>query len=345
MTYLIRSATLTNYPEIARAAGLDPGKMLLKAKLSPSCLDRPDMRIPVIGVRRLLELSARESGIEEFGLHMADKDMLANLGPLALIVREQANIGEALKALARYLHVHHEGMRLSIDQRKAVVTLTLTLRGGLPPAPRQSFDLALGSLQRVIQSLAGSAWCPLEAHLAYPPPRNRNYYRSFFGCPVHFQSEANSLLISSRDLDRQIPLSHPLIARYVQNRVDAIGKRRETWDGKVSEAVRKLLPSGECTVDRVAEHFACDRRTIHRRLAQCGTTFSEIVDEERADLALRLIEERSHPLSEIARMLGFSAQSAMARWFKGRFGCSISAWRSGAAEQRRKARPQLAEAR
>ncbi len=73
MTYLIRSATLTNYPEIARAAGLDPGKMLLKARLSPGCLDRPDMRIPVISVRKLLELSARESGVEEFGLRMADK--------------------------------------------------------------------------------------------------------------------------------------------------------------------------------------------------------------------------------------------------------------------------------
>ena len=345
MTYLIRSATLTNYPEIARAAGLDPGKMLLKARLSPGCLDRPDMRIPVISVRKLLELSARESGVEEFWLRMADKGMLPNLGPLALIVREQPTIGEALKALARYLHVHHEGMRLSIQQQKGVVTLTLTLRGGLPPAPRQSFDLALGSLQRVIQSLAGSGWRPLEAHLAYPQPRNRSYYRDFFSCPVLFQSETNSLLIAARDLEREIPLSHPLIARYVQDRVDAIGKRRESWDGKVSEAIRKLLPSGECTVDRVAQHFACDRRTIHRHLAKCGTTFSEILEAERADLALRLIEERSRPLGEVAGMLGFSAQSAMARWFKGRFGCSISEWRSGAAERRRAARPQLADAR
>jgi AraC-like DNA-binding protein len=342
MTYLIRSATLTNYPEVARAAGLDPGKMLIKARLSPRCFDRPDMRIPVIGVRRLLELSAKESGIEEFGLRMADKGMLPNLGPLALIVREQATIGEALQALARYLHVHHEGMRLSIGPHGGVVTLTLTLRGGIPPAPRQSFDMALGSLHRVIQSLAGHSWRPIETHLAYPPPRNRKYYREFFGCPVMFQGESNSLLISSRDLDREIPLSHPMIARYVQDRVDAIGKRRQSWDGKVSEAVRKLLPSGDCSVDRVAEHFACDRRTIHRRLAQCGTTFSEIVATERAELALRLIEERNQPLSEIARMVGFSAQSSMARWFKERFGCSISAWRSGDGKLRRSARSRLA---
>jgi AraC-like DNA-binding protein len=28
-------------------------------------------------------------------------------------------------------------------------------------------------------------------------------------------------------------------------------------------------------------------------------------------------------------LLGFSAQSVMARWFRARFGCSISQWRSG----------------
>ena len=32
-------------------------------------------------------------------------------------------------------------------------------------------------------------------------------------------------------------------------------------------------------------------------------------------------------------MLGFSAQSAMARWFKGRFGRSVTEWRSDAREQ------------
>ena len=44
--------------------------------------------------------------------------------------------------------------------------------------------------------------------------------------------------------------------------------------------------------------------------------------------SLRLIDERSRPLAEIAEMIGFSAQSAMARWFRGRFGCSITEWRN-----------------
>ncbi len=333
MSVLIRSATLTHYPEVARSVGLDPQAMLRKVRLPLACLERPDVRIAVATVRRLLETSAEASGVEEFGLLLAERGALSNLGPVALIVREQPTIGEALKALARFSHIHHEGMRLSIEQDDDVVTLAILLRGGLRRAPRQSTEMALGSLHRIIRTLAGDEWRPLEAHLAYPPPRRQRYYRSFFGCPIVFNSEIDAILISARDLERPIPSAQPLIARYLQKRVEAIGERPRRWDERVSEVVRSLFATGDCSVERVAEHFACNRRTIHRHLAECGTTFSEILDTERADLALRLIEDRSRPLAGIAGMLGFSAQSALARWFKGRFGYSITEWRTGVRER------------
>ena len=93
--------------------------------------------------------------------------------------------------------------------------------------------------------------------------------------------------------------------------------------------MRSLLPSGHCTIEYVAEHLSCDRRTIYRHLLECSTSFSAILDTERADLAMRLIEDGNRPMKEMAALLGFTAQSAMARWFRGRFGCSITQWRSG----------------
>jgi AraC-like DNA-binding protein len=304
-----------------------------KVRLPLETLERPDLRIAVTSMRRLLEASATASGVEEFGLLMAERGALANLGPVALVVREQATIGDALKALARFIHIHHSGMRLSIERRENIVTLAIDLRGALARAPRQSTEMALGSLHRIIRSLAGNDWQPVEAHLTYPPPRNRKYYRSFFGCPVIFNAEIDALVIAASDLERPIPTAHPLIANYLERRVEAIGVRPRQWDERVIEAVRALLTKGDCTVERVAEHFGCTRRTIHRHLAECGTSFSEILDAERADLALRLIEDRNRPLTAVAEMLGFSAQSAMARWFKGRFGRSITEWRGDAREQ------------
>jgi AraC-like DNA-binding protein len=53
------------------------------------------------------------------------------------------------------------------------------------------------------------------------------------------------------------------------------------------------------------------------------------VDAQRADLVIQLIEDPGRPLSAIAEQLGFSAQSALARWFRHRFGCTVTDWRKG----------------
>ena len=130
-------------------------------------------------------------------------------------------------------------------------------------------------------------------------------------------------------MERRIPSAHPLIATYLRKRIEAIETRPASWEKKVDEVVRILLAGGDCTVERVAEHLACTRRTIHRHLAVAGTSFSAILDAQRADLVVQLIEDPDRPLGDIAMQLGFSAQSAMARWFRSRFGCTITAWRRG----------------
>ncbi|TYL72004.1 AraC family transcriptional regulator [Bradyrhizobium cytisi] len=327
MTDLIRSAGLSCYPEVARSVGLDPGKMMRKARLPLAVLDQPDTPIAVASLRRLLELSAEESGAEDFGLRLAERGGLTNFGAVGLIVREQATVGEAIEAFSRFIHVHHDGMKLEIVRAKQTVTVTLHLRGRQPTAPRQSIDMALGSVHRIIQSLFGSDWRPQEVHLHYPPPHDRKRYREFYGCRVIFNAEEDSILLSAHDMERRIPSAHPLIANYLRKRIEAIENRPASWEGKVDEVVRILLASGDCTVERVAEHLACTRRTIHRHLAEAGTSFSAILDAQRADLVIQLIDDPDRPLADIAAQLGFSAQSAMARWFRGRFGCTITDWR------------------
>jgi AraC-like DNA-binding protein len=329
MADLVRSACLTNYAEVARSVGIEPIKMLRKVGLPRACLGDQDMRIPVSGVRRLLEASATAAGVDEFGLLMAERGGLSHLGPVALIVREQATVGLAIEALSRYVHIHNEAIRLSVERQDDVVIMALFLRGRRPRAPRQAAEMTLGTLHRVISSLFRGDWRPLEVHLTRSPPRNLKFYRLFFGCNVIFDSDFDGIVCPAIDMDRPIPTADPLMARYVQSRVEAIDIRSENWSDKVSELVRSLLPNGQCTMERVAEHLGCNRRTVHRHLFENGTSFSEILDAQRADLATRLIEDSNRPLAGIAELLGFSAQSAMARWFRGRFGCSLTQWRNG----------------
>lgn len=173
MADLIRSACLTQYAEVARSVRLEPLAMLRKARLPLASLDQQDLRIPVSGVRRLMEISATESGIAEFGLRMAERGGLPNLGPVALVVREQATLGAALKSLSRYIHIHNEAMRLSIKRGDDVVILFPALRGERRRPPRQSTEWALGLIFRIIGSLFGSDWRPLNSLRAFRAGQSR----------------------------------------------------------------------------------------------------------------------------------------------------------------------------
>ena len=107
----------------------------------------------------------------------------------------------------------------------------------------------------------------------------------------------------------------------MESRVEAIEVRPESWDDKVGELVRTLLPGGNCTIETIAEHLACDRRTVHRRLLECCTTFSAILVAERSDEMMRLVEDGKGPLKELARLLGFRRR---ARWRAG-FAANLAA--------------------
>jgi len=102
-----------------------------------------------------------------------------------------------------------------------------------------------------------------------------------------------------------------------------------TLADKVRWLVREMLPLGRCSVEKVAQHLAVDRRTVHRHLARSGETFSSLVDEVRADLTESYLEgNKGHP-ADVANLLGFSGLSALSRWHKRHFGFTLTERRNG----------------
>jgi AraC-like DNA-binding protein len=67
---------------------------------------------------------------------------------------------------------------------------------------------------------------------------------------------------------------------------------------------------------KVAERLAMTERTMHRRLAEEGTSFSDIHESLCRDLAEKCLREEKLNLKKIAFLLGYSDQSAFSVAFK-----------------------------
>lgn len=161
---------------------------------------------------RLLEASARAAKVEDFGLRLAETRTLAVLGPVGLLVREEATVRDALHSLMRYIGLHNESIYLRLEEHDGTAIASVEIKVRRPVPVRQGMELTMGVLYRVLRSLIGPHWRPLVC-FAHAAPRRRDTHRRLFAGKVEFGHDFSGIVCSIADLDRAIPSADPTLAR------------------------------------------------------------------------------------------------------------------------------------
>ncbi|HQY71982.1 MAG TPA: helix-turn-helix domain-containing protein, partial [Pseudomonadales bacterium] len=197
---------------------------------------------------------------------------------------------------------------------------------------RQGIELAVGVLYRTVREFLGPGWSPLAVCFMHEPPRDLAPYRRAFGTGVQFNSVLNGLTCRASELDRAMPMADPQSLRTIRQYLESAARRRPTQSERTAQLILGLLPSGRCSAELVARYIGIDRRTLHRRLAREGTSFSALVDALRREAAQRHLGNPQQSVADLAVMLGFSGSSAFSRWFCASFGCAPRRWRRQATQ-------------
>jgi AraC-like DNA-binding protein len=298
-------------------------RMLADAALSASVLHEPDLRIPVERVGQLLERSAAASGVESFGLRMAESRQLSNLGPVGLLIRDQPTLRDSLAVLVRYQSLLNASLSLMIEEAAGVVVIREDVVVGNAQPVRQSIELAIGVMLRLMRQFLGAQWRPRRVCFTHAAPRDTSTHMRVFGHCVEFNHDFNGIVCSKADLDAPNPSADPAMARYAQQLLESsLGSHEPSMVDEVRRTVLLLLPSGRCSIEQVADHLGVVCRTVQRRLSEQGVSFSDLVNEIRVELANRHVKGSDRPLTEVAALLGFSAPSGFSRWHQSQFGCS-----------------------
>jgi AraC-like DNA-binding protein len=335
----VRSATLAGYREVAQATGLDAVRLLRDFRLPGRALWEPEIRIPVERVRRLLERSAEMSGIESFGLMMAEVRRMSDLGPLGLLVREQPTLRLALEACARYANRLNEALHLTLEEDGELVVLREELLFGRAGPARQSTELAIGVIFRTLRHFLGADWRPRRVCFTHTAPSDRTVHHRVFGVQVEFGGAFNGIVCSRLDLDRSNPRADPGIARLAREMLESNAAPAEAgMTAHVRQQIVRLLSAGRCSIATVAAHMGVDRRTVHRRLRAEGHTFSELATAVKKELAVRYLEDQQRRFADVAELLGFSSLSGFSRWHRTHFRETATARRARLAEIRRRTR-------
>ena len=320
---LVRAASLSGYFAVAEELSLDVTRLMRDAGVTRAMIANPEQMVPARAVIRLLEESARASDCAAFGLRMAEKRQLSDLGLISLLLVHQPTLREAFEVLSEYRNRINTNLGLHVEEHGDTTFLREVFALSPPMVSRQVDDLALGVLYRMCQVLMGTAWQPECICLSYEPPAaaDRAVYDRLFDAPLQFGADFEGIVVATRDLDRRNPRADEALAQHARQLVGAmIDPGHRSISEEVEQSIRQLMPAGRASIGGVADALGTNVRTLQRRLEREETSFSELLDRVRVQQVSQHFGNRRLRLTDVAHLLGYSTLASFSSWYHQRFG-------------------------
>jgi AraC-like DNA-binding protein len=319
----ITASWVRGITETLTAEGLDVGALCQAAGIDLSALDASGARVPTEKISRLWELAVERSGNPAIGLAQSHVVKPANFDVVGYAMMSCSTLLDGFERLLRYLRILSDGIAIDMCQERGGYRVVVDLlEAGNRPVPRQRIEFILVTLSTFCRWITGRNIQLLEVELAYPEPSDLRPYADAFGCRLVFDAARNSVLFPLADVTAPLPTSNPLLARLHEQ---FAGDYLQHFDlAQVSHRARQLiiqqLPDGEPRRDETARALCMSERTLQRRLEDEGTSFHDLLDETRRELAEQYLGRLHLSLAEATYLLGFADQSSFSRackrWFE-----------------------------
>lgn len=232
----------------------------------------------------------------------------------------------------RYGRVLGNAETYSLEQSADGLLYNLEKAGDGSVGMLLSNEASLSAVVAISQEVSTAPFVPEAVFFRHASRGDPSAYAAHFGCPVHFESDRNALLVSEENLAVPNKLGDEAIAKFFDRHLEqelAARADENSLEKRVQLAVAQLLSEGIPTLSLIASNLGMSSRTLQRRLSGKGESFQNLVDLARRELAQQLLRDTDYSLAEIAFLTGFAEQSGFTRAFKRWAGQTPRSYRLG----------------
>ncbi|MGI9318626.1 MAG: AraC family transcriptional regulator [bacterium] len=317
-----RHTVLSNLVLIVAGAleqyGLDGRRFVEGLGIDYAMACDPDTRIPYELSYRLWDEAACASKDPCFGIMVAECFNPSLLHGLGFSWMASGSLQEAFARVLRFQKLINTGANFYAEDTQADTTIVADLAiPGHTHHPVYALSMLAG-IVRMCRLTAGNDICPTRVTLIQEQPEQSDRIVQFFRSPVEFGANRNSISFSKSTTETPILSANPRLARINdQIVIDYLARYdQQSLVAKVQAKIIERLPSGRPNQVEVARMLNMSLRNFQRKLKQEGTSFRELVDTIRKDLAIQFIKEQDRSISAISYSLGFTEPANFTRSFK-----------------------------
>ena len=205
----------------------------------------------------------------------------------------------ALLRLERYYRIVVQDVALRVTTDRDSGTMTITYA---PPSEDADIPTLQDTCWSVILRMCRDAYGPdLPLHeVQLTHPWQACAYEQFFGCPVRYESDRSGLTFPIDAMRRPLRAVNRELARASDRILSDFDRclADTSITGRVRRAVLDALPSGKPSATDVARGLALAPRTLQRKLQEEGTTFQEVSDAVRKELAQQYVQSGEYDLGD-----------------------------------------------
>jgi len=312
----------------AHAQGLDTEVLLAAAGLSEEELGRD--RWPIDSVTRLWRAVAQLTQDPGLGLKVGAHMGPASLNLVGFILQSATTLRAALMGVRKYQSLISDGGRLQLLGGTGSSWLIChPVQGNLAFSPHQ-IEAALSAMVTAVHWVHPDPAPPQRVYFSHERLGPLAGYRKIFRCPVEFQQAYNGLLVDNAVLDSPLPQGNAQLSyiheQLASNRLQTMQSSQAANEALLAWLHAHIGPPLPTRAE-AATAFGLTERTLARRLQSLGTSFTELLDAVRCDIAMQQVRETNRLLTDIAHDLGFAGLSPFHRAFRRWTGSGPGQWR------------------
>jgi AraC-like DNA-binding protein len=257
--------------------------------------------------------------IDGFPIRVVKRYSAGEIVPLGMVAQVAPDLRSAFQRMLDHQHAL-TGMvlaRMHDDAARSTTILEVLPVEGSDLGGRCRREMIVASGLKVARDITGEWIRPRRVCFAHAEPRDPREHEAFFDCEVRFDSEYDGFELDRDTLAIPLPGADPDLSQFLVEHLHAIAgdppADLATLEGSVRQAICSRLGKQPLAIGALAKELGMSSRTLRRRLIEQRTSYHDILDRVRRELADELLADPDHKLSEVAFLLGFSDASAFHR--------------------------------
>jgi len=270
------------------------------------------------------------------GIHYGLELSISTHGMVGFATMTSPNLREGLEIMMRYYRSIFSMVSLELVEEEGFTSFRFDIPYELGALRNVLLDGFLVGYATVFKFLLGEGVPQIKVHRDSAHFDYCNEANGVFDFTVEYNREYNEIVFETHLLDISFPSADPQTLMIAKEHCEQLLKQSELGDTFLFQVKKELYASkGRLpNLENLAKHFNMHPRTLGRRLSKDGTSYQDLLDEVRGELALDYLADPNMLIEDIAYALNFNDTSSFYRAFKRWTGDTPSAQRKKLIQQK-----------